>query len=137
MPNTIYWAALLSEKSSNLLKATFKPEHPKIFAEHVTLAFGPTEEQDEKWFKRLGEIVELKVKGEAKDKRGHAVLVEGIQRDDDEVPHVTISCAKGTKPMYSNYLLSKGSHVVQEMILEATIARYTKDGWETKKKIQD
>lgn len=130
---TIYWAALLTDKSSNLLKSVFKPEHPKVFAEHITLAFSPTDEQDEKWEKRLGETIELKVVAESKDKLGHAVIVEGIQREDGGIPHITISCAKGTKPFYSNYLLFKGSSKVKEVILTSTIAKYTKEGWRKSK----
>ena len=133
MAKAIYWAALLTNKSSNLLKSSFKPEHPKVFAEHVTLAFAPTEEQNEQWEKRLGETIELKVIAEGKDKRGHAVIVEGIQREDGGIPHITISCAKGTKPFYSNYLLSKGSEKVKELLLTATIAKYTKEGWRKSK----
>lgn len=134
MSKVIYWAAFLTNKSSNVLKSIFKPEHPKVFAEHVTLAFAPTEEQNKQWEKRLGETVELKVVYEAKDKRGHAVIVEGVQREDGGIPHITISCAKGTKPFYSNYLLSKGHKKTKELLLTAIIAKYTKEGWLTKNK---
>jgi len=134
MAKTIYWAVILTDRSSNLLKTMFKPEHPKVFAEHITICFGPTEEQEQKWSERLGEMIRMKVVGEGKDKKGHAVVVTGIDRDGGGIPHVTISCAKGTKPFYSNALLSEGYSRVEEIPLAGTIARYTKNGWETEKK---
>ena len=129
MSNTIYWAALLDHENSNLLIKEFKPKHKKVFGEHVTLSFNPNEEQDAKWQSRIGDIIDITVIREAADAKGHAVMVSGIERDCGGISHITISCASGVRPYYSNSLLAKQSLSVKELNLKATIAKYTKSGW--------
>ncbi len=128
-PKTIYWAVLLDEECVENLKSVFKPAHKNVYAEHSTLVFGPTDEQDNKWATRIGEKVKLTVLGRAIDDKGDALVVSGIERDDQGILHITLSCAEGTKPYYSNLLLAKGYSNVNPMIVSGTIARYTKNGW--------
>lgn len=104
----IYWGVLLDEESRNLLKIIFPPKHPNVFAEHLTILFGPTLKQNNEWLCRSGEEVELFVIGEAQDEQGQAAMIHGIERVDGGIPHITISCANGTKPVYSNHLLQRG-----------------------------
>lgn len=126
---TIYWAVLLDEKSRGILKATFKPRHAKVYAEHTTLVFNPHQIHEAKWSKRLGEKVELSVIGHAHDDKGDAVVVKGIEREDGGIAHITISCADGTKPVYSNVLLGRGFVEVPTLNLTGHIAKYTDSGW--------
>ena len=132
MEKTIYWAVLLEKEHSKALQAIFQPAHPNIYAEHTTIVFQPDEEQDVKWMKRLGERVELLIVGHAKDDKGDAVVVEGIEREGGGIPHITLSCADKTKPFYSNALLAKGFTKTLPVRVVGIIARYTSQGWITK-----
>ena len=129
MSKTIYWAVLLDKQAVELIQS-IGPKHNNIFAEHTTLCFQPTPEQDKKWMERLGERVVLTVIGRGVDDRGDALIVDGVERDDAGIPHITISCADGTKPFYSNELLAKGYEQIWPFTLEGTISRYTKEGWD-------
>lgn len=132
MIKTVYWAVLLDEKSRNMLKAAIPPKHDNVYAEHVTILFAPTDKQDVKMFARWGERVELFVTGVAEDEKGQAVIVHGIERVGGGIPHVTISCADGTKPVYSNNLLQKGYTPVWPFPISGEIAYFTKKGWVAK-----
>jgi len=127
---TIYWAMLLDDDCVERLKDSINPAHSNVYAEHITLCFQPNDEQDERWMKRLGEDVMVTAIGRATDKKGDALLIDGIERDDGGIPHITISCAKGTKPFYSNALLAKGHDSIWAFDIEGIIARYTKSGWD-------
>lgn len=127
---TIYWAVLLDAECVETLKTTVNPVHPNVYAEHTTLCFQPNEEQDAKWMKRLGDKVVLTAIGRRSDDRGDALVVAGIGREDNGIPHITISCADGTKPFYSNELLANGHDSIWAFDIEGTIARFSKEGWD-------
>ena len=128
---TIYWAVLLWYTEKKRLLNKLKPSHPNIYAEHMTIVFNPTQERDEMMMKQLGQMRALIVTGFGLDDKGDAVVVTGERRVDGGIPHITISCAKGTKPFYSNQLLDGGWNFIEPFTLHGTIARYTKeDGWD-------
>lgn len=135
MNDTIYWAVKLDGASRALLLSKCPPLHTNIFAEHMTVVFKPSDDQDNKLKSLLGSNTVLTVVGEAYDDRGQAVAVECEDKVSsmNNVPHITISCANGTKPVYSNALLQVGTnyHDVAPFALTGTIARFTKRGWET------
>ena len=128
MSNTIYWAVLLWEDSKKRLLENCKPNHPNIYAEHMTIAFNPTQEQDKMLMKQLGQVRTLIVTGFKADDRGDAVVVIGEQRLCGGIPHITISTAKNIKPFYSNKLLDGGWDYIDPFELYGVIARYTNKG---------
>ena len=76
-------------------------------AHHMTIKFDPSE--DEVHALPMAEVADFKVVGWAADERGQAVLVvpTGVSSANRH-PHITMSCAPGTLPMYSNELLARG-----------------------------
>lgn len=127
---TIYWAVLLWEPYRSKLLRKCKPQHENIYAEHMTIVFNPTEEEDNMMMQRIGQPVTLQVTGFGVDDKGDAVVVTGERRLGGGIPHVTISCSKGTKPFYSNTLLDGGWNFIEPFEIHGSIARYTKSGWD-------
>jgi hypothetical protein len=82
--------------------------HPIIYCEHITLAYKPSQEVFAKYVGLIGQTVEFALGEVVTDERGQAVTVHGIATENAHA-HVTISCAHGTKPAYSNELLQTGS----------------------------
>ncbi len=80
----------------------FPPKHPCVYAHHLTIAYRPDS---------LGSITPgkkrvVKIVGRAFDKKGDVLLVECA--DSEKVyPHITLSCAQGVEPDYSNTLLEQ------------------------------
>lgn len=101
----VYVAIFLDEESKAALLKAFPPKHVNVYGEHMTLAFGRHMEPTYP----LGEEFELVVLASYEDARGQAVTVKGIKANQwiwvDQIPHITISCAVGIKPMYSNDLI--------------------------------
>lgn len=108
MADVIYVGLFLDGANQGLLFKKFAPIHEKVFGDHVTLAFRPTKEQVEELTPKLGQRFPLEVIVELGDSRCQAVLVRnnGFPVCQNENPHITISCAPGTKPYYSNTMLS-------------------------------
>jgi len=127
---TIYWAVHLWDESKERLLKKYKPYHPNVYAEHMTIVFNPTPEQDEILMKQIGNSCTLMVTGFGLDDKGDAVVVTGQRRLDGGIPHITISCADGTKPVYSNKLLDGGWNFIEPFAIYGSIARYTKRGWD-------
>ena len=101
----------------------------------MTIVFGPTEEQEELLKKSIGESVILIITGRKHDDKGDAVVISGTHRRLGEgVPHITISCADGIKPVYSNKLLDDGWDAINTITLHGTIARRTNKSWDKGKK---
>jgi hypothetical protein len=133
MSDTIYWAIKLDEHSKTLLLSKIPPIHTNIFAEHMTVAFRPSDFVEKSLMARLGEQVMLTVMGIAYDDKGQAAIVDSqsVKRTDNGDAHITISCASGVKPVYSNTLVSRGWVPIAAFAISGTIARFTKNGWET------
>jgi hypothetical protein len=127
----IYSGLFLTEESKATLLQQFKPLHPKVFGDHVTLIFKPTEAEVKILDQYLEKEFELTVIGEKSDVRGHAVSVripDHLLRKDpkEAIPHVTISCAEGVTPVYSNELLKTGWETVPNVILKGVVRHFTK-----------
>lgn len=102
--DVVYVGVFLSTDSREKLLYLVAPAHEAVFAHHVTVQFKPTAEQLAQY--KVPERVEFQAIGMVADERGQAVLVRGVSSA-NENPHITISCAKGTKPAYSNELFKK------------------------------
>jgi len=50
----------------------------------------------------------MKIIGRAYDEKGDALLVEN-PKSKNKYPHITLSCAEGVSPVYSNELFEKAS----------------------------
>ncbi len=120
----VYNAIVLTDDSVKLLKEWFPPIHQNEYYHHMTINFGVKKFPD-----NLGEIVSFRVIGENHDDKGQAVVVDS--ESDNPIPHITLSCADGVKPVYSNKLLENGYDKVRstKLILKGTVKSYTKDGW--------
>lgn len=109
MPPTkrLYVAIFLDEESKAALLKAFPPKHVNVYGEHMTLAFGRHMEPEYP----VGSEFELEVLAAYEDDRGQAVRVKGVGSNIDkhvwvdQVPHITISCAVGIKPVYSNEVI--------------------------------
>lgn len=123
----IYWAVVLCDLSKAVLRE-YATKHPNIYADHLTLCFDPTPEQDAEYMKRIGQTVELSCVGYASDNKGEAMVVDGIESR-NTIPHITLSCANGVRPSYSNTLLAKGFTSISPIRLLGFIGRYTREGW--------
>ncbi len=114
----IYTAVFLLPEEQGRLLAAFPAKHPQVHGGHVTLVFKPSPAQLEAITPHLGKEVEVEVTGMAIDDRGQAVTVEIPSElkvtpespKDTRIHHVTLSCAEGVSPVYSNELL-KGAIV--------------------------
>ncbi len=80
----------------------FTPKHPNAFGDHCTIVFNPS--VDEVVEVQLGKKKKLKIIGRVFDLKGDALLVEG-SRSANKYPHITLSCANGTEPSYSNQMI--------------------------------
>lgn len=98
-----YIAVFLDNASKEKLKKM--AIYPEVFADHLTLAYRPDTNTYEKYKKDLGKEIELKVGGIAKDNKCQALVIEGIESENQN-PHITISC-NGVKPNYSNEMLKR------------------------------
>ena len=132
--DTIYWAVKLDEAGKTALLNRFPPVHTNIYAEHMTIVFNPSDSVDEALMKERGTKVNLEVIGHGEDQNGQAVVVKSdkVSRIGGGIAHITISCANGTRPVYSNTLLKKHwDQIASPLILSGVIAQFTKNGWET------
>jgi len=132
--DTIYWAVKLDDANKAALLARFPPKHSNIYAEHMTIIFKPSESVDEALMKECGTEVTLEVIGYGEDQNGQAVVVksDNVSRVGGGIAHITISCANGVRPVYSNTLLQKHwNQVSPTLSVSGVIARFTKDGWDT------
>lgn len=132
--DTIYWAVKLDDASRAALLTKFPAAHPTVYAEHMTIVFGPSDNVDKALMQECGTDVRLEVVGYGSDDKGQAVVVRSdtVSRIGGGIAHVTISCANGTRPVYSNTLLQKHwDSVSPSLNLSGVIARFTKNGWDT------
>ncbi len=132
MSKTIYWAIKLDEAARARLLSQIPAVHNSVYAEHMTIVFNPDPKQETKLNTVWGNPISLTVVGEAHDEKGQAVAVEGFDRIDGGIGHITISCAPGTKPFYSNSLLSEGYTSVPHFQVKGVVAKYTDAGWKFK-----
>jgi hypothetical protein len=114
----IYTGVFLSEETRSYLLEIFPPKHENVYADHITLCFKPSPKQvmeTEHWSGVNGKFLYIYVTHEVSDVNGHALMVEcpGVLEKGSlhklplttPVLHITISCAEGVSPSYSNKLL--------------------------------
>jgi len=78
--------------------------HPKVHCHHITLAYRPSQEVYDRYARWLDKSVHFTIVEIVTDELGQAVVVKGIETE-NPIAHITISCAEGTPPVYSNTLL--------------------------------
>jgi hypothetical protein len=99
----IEYTALFVDSPEKLLQM-FPAKHSKVFAHHSTNWYKPSSIEG----LEVGKKSLLKIIGQAYIQKGFAVLVENT-KSKNKFPHITISCAEGTAPVYSNELLEKAA----------------------------
>jgi len=83
-------------------------KHPIQYCEHITLAFKPTQEVFDKYASMIDKLVDFDLVEIVCDDRAQAAVVFGLGLEcENPIAHVTMSCAPGTKPFYSNELLKQ------------------------------
>ena len=100
--NNGYIAAVLTPESQERLKKFAL--YPTIYAHHLTLAYRPSRTVWEKYQDLIGKKIVLHVTGLLIDSKAQAAIVTGCPSE-NEHPHITISCAEGIPPKYSNELM--------------------------------
>lgn len=109
----VYLAVFLEPEYALHLKAWFAhavmPLHATHYSHHMTVMFKPTPEQINAFPLKVN--CTLKVTGFGADEFGQAVIVKPTCALGLEIsaptPHITVACAEGTKPFYSNELISR------------------------------
>jgi hypothetical protein len=97
----IMYTAEFVKDAQGLLKK-FPPKHEKAYGHHSTIAFKPESLEGIE----IGKKSLMKIIARAYDEKGDALLVEN-SKSKNENPHITLSCATGISPVYSNELLKK------------------------------
>jgi hypothetical protein len=110
------------------LKLKFPPKHVNVFLHHSTIEFQPFNLND----LHIGQRVKIKLVGRAYDEKGDALLVEN-PKSKNKYPHITVSCADGVSPVYSNELLERsvlqGTLEILDIPIEIEVVEgYSKDG---------
>lgn len=80
--------------------------HPDVYGDHVTVAYAPTRAQLKRLRPHVGKRFQFESTHMVLDGRGQALRVKGAPSLNPH-PHVTVSCVKGTEPVYSNELLAR------------------------------
>ncbi len=102
----VYSAVLIDDSDRD--RIVENAVHPNLYGDHVTLWYYGGAEMDTPY---AGERVELNLTRHFADDRGEAWLVSCGNKhvkeimEPSQVLHVTVSCADGTKPVYSNELV--------------------------------
>lgn len=102
----MFVSAVLTPESRSRLLARVPAVHGTVYAHHVTMAYNPDPALLARYQRSEGQHIRIKVTGMAQDEKGQAVLVEALS--ENKHPHITISCAEGVEPVYSNELLAAG-----------------------------
>lgn len=94
--------------------------HPNVYGHHMTVAFRPDESELPKLRAVVGREYILNASRLAADEKGQALRVSGAPSLNKN-PHVTVSCAEGTEPKYSNELLSHEQGEPVDLVLRGTL----------------
>ena len=98
--NLLYTALFVLD--IDFLIKTFRPKHNIVYGHHSTISFKPEGLSGIE----LGKKQKIKILGRTYDEKGDVLLVEN-KRSKNKFPHITLSCAEGVDPFYSNELLEK------------------------------
>lgn len=116
----MFISAVLTPESQRLLLEHVPPVHEWVKAHHMTISFNPPMSRWLHYYRQaVGKPMVLRVYGQAQDEKAQAVLVEG--ETENKIPHITISCASGVSPVYSNELLARGHEPLEPFTVEAII----------------
>lgn len=96
----VYSGLFVMDKEQIL--SLFQPKHKNVYAHHSTNEFMPKNTTN----LEIGKIQKIKIIGRASDEKGDALLVEN-PKSYSKHPHITLSCAEGVSPAYSNGLLDR------------------------------
>lgn len=105
---TVVYSAILIDDSDKR-KILADSVHPNKYGEHVTLQYFGSKGGTDTPF--AGKRVAVELKKHYADEKGEAWTVQcndaDVQaiKDASQTLHVTVSCADGTKPFYSNQLI--------------------------------
>lgn len=120
----LYTGIFLDDFSRIRLLHKFPPIHSNVYADHVTLRFRPSPEEVlhlDHWTDDHGDRVELVPVRLVSDDKGQALEVSpfniptfyssesNLPKNPQQILHITISCADGVSPVYSNKLLVDSS----------------------------
>lgn len=87
------------------------PIHENVFNKHITVCFGADQDKTKHL---IGQRVTIELLSHYSDEKGQCVSVNYTHPElsalKNRLPHITISCAPGVKPMYSNELIQKGTN---------------------------
>jgi hypothetical protein len=105
----VYWAVKLESESIKRLIEAFKSEIPegwRVFAHHMTIAFGKIKNNNVKEFldSNIGKSVDLAAVELGKSPKAMAVRIETNVPTDNEIPHVTVAVSPMGKPVDSNFI---------------------------------
>jgi hypothetical protein len=108
-PEVLYTGLFLTPEFKGALLEAYPAFHPRLHADHVTVVFRPDEAMRFLLEPQIGKEFPIVVTGAAADEKGQVVGVKipSFLQHGDQRPHVTISCAVNTAPVYSNQLLDK------------------------------
>ena len=105
-----YIGLLILEKR-NWLEDNFMnwPIHENVHFHHCTVAYEPSAEKIEQYKPNLGHVYELKVNGFVLTNEIAVLTIDDVEGlpVENRYPHITVSCATGIKPFYSNQVLEK------------------------------
>ena len=131
--NTVegYVAATLDQESHDRLLKYMPEEHVNAFAHHMTIWYKPPQGEYERMQREgfIGSEMELHVRQIVSNDKCVAARLstEGMTEFmQNEHPHVTISTADGTYPVYSNELLTLPAEEVDTIHTNFTIKAYVK-----------
>lgn len=105
-PNVVYTAQFVDKPEA--LTSEFKPRHENVIAHHATMEFKPTDPKVEP-----GKKGKVKVIGRVSDGKADALLIEGVESSNKH-PHITLSVAEGTKPVYSNKMIEQAYELIDK-----------------------
>lgn len=113
-----FFSVVLDEGSQSQLRKL--AVHPVVHCHHMTVAYHPDESYLPQLRALIGREYLLNVTALATDERGQAVRVNGAPSLNQN-PHVTISCADGTPPQYSNELLQNEEGEPIDLVLRGIL----------------
>lgn len=127
-----YLAVVFDEPTKQVILNRVPAKHPKIFAEHITLVYLPSNEEIVNFAQVLNTKVKFILGAEYSDDKGQALtvsLVTALPSFPSRKLHVTISTAEGTQPSYSNELLENFQNIKSvfnnPLVLDGTVRLVT------------
>ena len=128
----IYSALVLDEKSSDKLKEFIESfvnfSYDNIYCHHVTIKFGKHDLIPE----NLGKEFKIIPGYLYADEKCSCISLVKVPFHVENIPHITLACKEGVKPVYSNSLL-KNSMPIKDVCfigeLTGKIGTFTKKGW--------